>query len=91
MRCGRGGVLAGGEPGAVGRFVLNPDTPEESELPSVVTSWPLAYGDIVSCRTPGGGGLGPPEEREPGRIEGDLAAGRVSAEFVDRRYAAGAG
>jgi N-methylhydantoinase B len=80
--------LLGGGPGRVGRFVINPGTAEERELPSVVTSWPLAHGDIVSCRTPGGGGLGPPEERDSARIERDLAAGRISPEFVDSHYAA---
>jgi N-methylhydantoinase B len=81
--------LGGGMPGAVGRFVINPGTPDERKLPSVVTSWPVSYGDVISCRTPGGGGLGPPEERDPAEIEHDLEAGRVTPEFVDANYRPG--
>ncbi|MEA2332628.1 MAG: N-methylhydantoinase [Thermoleophilaceae bacterium] len=81
--------LLGGDPGRVGKFILNPGTPEERELPSVVTSWPLEYGDIVSCRTPGGGGLGPAAGRDGELIAKDLVAGRVTRAFTEEHYGDG--
>jgi len=47
---------SGGEPGAVGRNLLNGE-----ELPAK-TSRELAAGDVVTVETPGGGGYGTPEE-----------------------------
>ncbi len=40
----------------------------------------LEPGDIVSCRTCGGGGYGPAEERDPERVVRDVREGKVSAE-----------
>lgn len=48
--------LAGGEPGKPGRNVLIRDG-EEHELPGKI-SLPVRAGDVVSIRTPGGGGFG---------------------------------
>jgi N-methylhydantoinase B len=78
--------LEGGGPGAACAFVLNPETPGERRLPIVITSLPLAEGDVVSCRTPGGGGYGPPSARDPALIRRDLAEGRISAEFARDHY-----
>jgi N-methylhydantoinase B len=77
----------GGKPGSLGTFVINPGADGEGErLPAVVTNWPLQYGDVVSCRTPGGGGFGMPEERSREQIEHDLSAGRISAAFAQSEY-----
>lgn len=51
--------LAGGEDGGTGRNVLIRDG-AESDLPSKAT-FPLRAGDILSLRSPGGGGWGPAE------------------------------
>ena len=40
----------------------------------------LEAGDVVSYRTCGGGGYGPPEERDPARVLRDVLEGKVSAE-----------
>jgi N-methylhydantoinase B len=40
----------------------------------------LEAGDVVSYRTCGGGGYGPPEERDPERVLRDVLEGKVSAE-----------
>ncbi len=48
--------LAGGQPGGVGRNVLI-GAGQESELPGK-TSLDVSPGDVISIRTPGGGGHG---------------------------------
>jgi N-methylhydantoinase B len=68
--------LFGGGPGAPGRHVLNPDG-EGRELPSKKTLR-LNAGDVVSYRTPGGGGYGPALERDPQAVLGDVLDGKVS-------------
>ena len=39
----------------------------------------LHPGDVLELRLPGGGGFGPPGEREPERVTADVALGYVSA------------
>ncbi len=68
--------LFGGGPGAPGRHILNPDG-EARELPSKKTLQ-LAPGDVVSYRTPGGGGYGPALERDPEAVLRDVIDGKVS-------------
>ena len=43
-------------------------------------------GDGISYRTCGGGGYGPPEERDPGRVVQDVREGKVSAERARTIY-----
>jgi N-methylhydantoinase B len=71
--------LFGGEPGRPAEYVLNPDTPAERRLGSKVTL-ELQPGDVVSYRTCGGGGYGPPFAREPERVLRDVREGKVSVE-----------
>jgi N-methylhydantoinase B len=78
--------IQGGMPGRKARFVLNPETPDEKILPVVFTNLPVSWGDVISCETPGGGGLGDPRERPRERIESDVAAGHVSPESAERDY-----
>jgi N-methylhydantoinase B len=80
------GGLFGGRPGEAATFIINPDTPEETKLPAVIRNYPLKPGDIVSCRTPGGGGYGNPAERDPALVAEDVAQGRVTREFAERFY-----
>jgi N-methylhydantoinase B len=56
--------LAGGEPGAPGEDLLIKDG-HETKLPSK-GSVKLEPGDVISIRTPGGGGYGPPAAGEEG-------------------------
>lgn len=46
----------------------------------------LSAGDSFSCRTPGGGGFGPPCEREPERIARDLALGFMTPGFAESHF-----
>jgi N-methylhydantoinase B len=68
--------LFGGLPGAPARYVLNPDR-EAREL-GAKTTVELAPGDVVSYRTCGGGGYGPPSERDPALVLRDVREGKVS-------------
>lgn len=68
--------LFGGLSGQVASYVLNPDT-EAAKLGSKVTVQ-LKPGDVVSCRTCGGGGYGPPEGRDPQLVLRDVREGKVS-------------
>ncbi len=46
----------------------------------------LVAGDMISVRSCGGGGYGPPEEREPARVLRDVLEGKVSAERAREVY-----
>ena len=67
--------LAGGEPGRPGENVLIRDG-EEIALPAK-GSVTLSCGEIISVRTPGGGGYGAPAERDPNAVEADRREERV--------------
>ena len=67
--------LAGGEPGEPGENALIRDG-EEFALPAK-GSVNLAIGEIISVRTPGGGGHGPPGRRDPASTERDRREERV--------------
>jgi N-methylhydantoinase B len=74
----RGGLwgLFGGLDGRKASYVLNPND-ESVELSSKVTIQ-LKHGDVVSYRTCGGGGYGPPKERDPQLVLRDVRDGKVS-------------
>jgi N-methylhydantoinase B len=76
--------LDGGQPGATGddRVVVNGD----GRSIAGKTALDLDAGDLVSIRTPGGGGFGPPAERSIEAIERDLTQDRVTSEGVAERY-----
>ena len=48
----------GGESGGVGKFILNPDTPDEQRLPASAADIALKRNDVLRVLTPGGGGYG---------------------------------
>ena len=69
--------LFGGQEARAASYVINPDG-NARRLPSKVTVT-LQPDDIVSIQTPGGGGYGEPRERQPEKVMGDVAQGRISA------------
>jgi N-methylhydantoinase B len=75
---GPAGVF-GGHDGRVAEYVLIRNG-EETQLPAKTTVT-LDAGDVVSYRTCGGGGFGPPEERNPAQVLRDVLEEKVS---VDR-------
>ncbi|MDO8631782.1 MAG: hydantoinase B/oxoprolinase family protein [Phycisphaerales bacterium] len=70
--------LFGGLPGRKAFYVLNPDR-EARQLSSKCVVQ-LKPGDTVSFQTPGGGGYGPADQREPERVLKDARDGKVSVE-----------
>jgi len=67
--------VAGGEPGEPGKNVLLRDR-EEQALPSK-GSISLRAGETISIRTPGGGGFGPPRERDDAKRARDRREERI--------------
>ena len=78
--------LFGGESGATGRMMLNPDTADAVDLRSKTVDRKLKRGDVFSMWTQGGGGFGPPEERDPAAVERDLRQGKVTPEAAQSDY-----
>jgi len=76
--------LEGGDPGASGDDRVTVDGAERSL--DGLTTLDLGPGSLVSIRTPGGGGFGPPEERPVDAIERDRSEGRVTPEHVAEHY-----
>lgn len=77
--------LFDGLSGKPAEYVLNPGREDERRLRSKVTL-ELQPGDVVSYRTCGGGGFGPPEEREPVLVLRDVREGKVSPERARAIY-----
>ncbi len=76
----------GGLSGAPGAFVVNPGLPDERTLPSAAADVPLPPGSVLSIRTPGGGGFGTVEHRDPQQIERDVRGERISIEQAKGVY-----
>jgi len=74
----------GGAAGRVAEYLLVRDG-EELRLPAK-TTLELQPGDVISYRTCGGGGYGPPEERDPQRVLRDVVEGKISAERAREIY-----
>ncbi|OZI31152.1 5-oxoprolinase [Bordetella genomosp. 10] len=76
--------LFGGEPGAVSRNVLNPDTTNEP-LPSKFTCR-LPAGSVIRHEQAGAGGFGSPLERSPEAIQNDVRNGKVTRSAAEAKY-----
>lgn len=74
----------GGRPGALGRVLVDGVEPPNPKAQLVLS--PEA---LVEVCLPGGGGYGPPEERDPALIQADLADGYVTAEAAAQEYGLG--
>ena len=77
--------LDGGHAGMLGETVLNPGRPDERSLESKGT-YVLNAGDVVSFRSAGSGGCGPPEERPRETVADDVREGYVSPEAARELY-----
>jgi N-methylhydantoinase B len=75
----------GGAPGATGDCWLDPDTSTARRL-GKINSITLQPGEVLSLRTPGGGGYGDPFEREPAAVLSDVRNGLVSLAAARRDY-----
>ncbi|MDZ4087385.1 MAG: hydantoinase B/oxoprolinase family protein [Tabrizicola sp.] len=85
-RVGPQGAL-GGSDGAVNRVeVIRDGVVMVPEHLSKAQDIALKPGDRVRVRTPGGGGYGPPEKRDPALVAEDVRLGRYSAEEAARMW-----
>ncbi|GIW05560.1 MAG: 5-oxoprolinase [Dehalococcoidia bacterium] len=69
--------VAGGRAGEGTTFGLNLGTPEEVRIDYKATRAPVKAGDLLTIRTPGGGGWGDPLERDPELVRHDLEQGAI--------------
>jgi N-methylhydantoinase B len=76
-----------GRPGGSGTFAVERHDGTTEPVPAKAAGVEIAAGERFVLRTSGGGGLGPPERRDPERVLADVLAGRVSAEAAARAYA----
>jgi N-methylhydantoinase B len=72
--------LLGGMPGAPGREYVN------GERIAAKVRMDLKTNDVVTFDTPGGGGMGPPADRDPARLQADLVSGLVSPAAAAQHY-----
>ncbi|MCA9266190.1 MAG: hydantoinase B/oxoprolinase family protein [Planctomycetales bacterium] len=77
--------LFGGGDGAASRYVLDPQG-VNTELSSKVTL-ELERDQVLSYRTPGGGGYGDPRTRDPALVLADYLAGKITAVRALEEYA----
>ena len=84
MRIGPWGV-AGGLPAKGASCTIDRATGETVELGSKVTTF-LDQGDRIQVYTPGGGGWGEPQERDPEAVRWDVVEGLVSPERARTVY-----
>ena len=90
-RVGPQGAL-GGQDGAVNRVeVIRDGVVMVPEHLSKAQDIALKPGDRVRVRTPGGGGYGPPEKRDPALVAEDVRLGRYTAEEAARHWPGGSG
>jgi N-methylhydantoinase B len=68
--------LHGGQPGKTSeRLLTRQSAPQQPEVLPAKTTVMLRQGDELLLKTPGGGGFGPPDQRDPSLIERDVAQG----------------
>ncbi len=76
--------LDGGTDGLPAKAVIEPADGEPFEILKGTAA--MKAGDRFRLRTGGGGGYGPPIERDPARVAADVAAGYVSADRAASVY-----
>lgn len=81
--------LFGGGPGAVGRFLIRGRDGELRALPTKPGGVEIHPDEALIVETAGGGGYGPPHERDVAALAEDRAADKFSAGFLARHYGHG--
>jgi N-methylhydantoinase B len=79
------GVAGGGDGQAGGVLLERPSEPPRA-LPSRLGGLALQRGDVLRVDRPGGGGYGDPRQRDPARVQADLADGYVTAAAAAELY-----
>ncbi len=78
--------INGGGAGWPGRFLLNPGTVDERELPPAGENIPVKAGDLLRVETGGGGGWGDPFTKPPVAVQRDVLEGFVTVEAALEQY-----
>jgi N-methylhydantoinase B len=81
--------IFGGAAGATGRFALIGPDGEETPLDDKPSGVAIDPEHAVIIETPGAGGYGPPEERDPDLVETDRRSGKFSPAYLDKFYDSG--
>ena len=77
--------LFGGENGAHSRLFVHDGNQDWREI-TKVAGYRLSRGSLISHRSGGGGGFGPPRARDPARVLADVVAGYVTPESARDRF-----
>src|SRR5262245_35248016 len=78
--------VAGGGAGRPRKILLNPDTPQECDIPPTSDGIHLKRDDLLRLITCGGGGWGDPYSRELALVQQDVARGFVSVKGALEDY-----
>ncbi|NQW09016.1 MAG: hydantoinase B/oxoprolinase family protein [Alphaproteobacteria bacterium] len=79
--------VVGGWPAALNRFSYpTPDGEAQPPMASKMVDIKIKRGQAVRLETPGGGGYGPPEERDPHAVARDVRLGFVSSSSARDAY-----
>ena len=78
--------LFGGKPGEKGRFVLYRKTGREERLASKSSGISIDKGDVLTFQTAGGGGCGPPFDRDLESVQSDYLNGKITGEKAKSEY-----
>jgi N-methylhydantoinase B len=76
----------GAKPARASKAVLNPGQPNERPLTSKIAGLKFKRDDLLSVEFAGGGGFGDPLERDPARVQDDVARGYVSLTAAREDY-----
>jgi N-methylhydantoinase B len=77
---------AGGRPGAGGSWSIERLDGSVEVIPAKAANVPIAAGERFVLRTSGGGGLGPPDRRDPELVRADVRSGKITVEGAARDY-----
>jgi N-methylhydantoinase B len=78
--------VQGGKEAKPGRFMLTKAGSTQEQSVDKESAYRLEPGDVVCVETGGGGGYGPPEQRELALIQRDLDAGYITPQAAERDY-----
>ena len=79
------GVL-GGKEAKPGRVVIRKSGGDKEEVVCKAKGYPINDGDVIWLETGGGGGYGPPAERDLALIQRDLDRGYISRAAAEKDY-----
>jgi N-methylhydantoinase B len=78
--------VQGGKEAQPGRIAVRKASTGKEELREKENAFELEAGDLVTVETGGGGGYGPPSERDIAAIQRDLDAGYITSAAAERDY-----